>query len=197
MSNNSYSGWGPEQKAHFKKLFEDGVSYGDTARELNGKYGWQLTRSAISGIVSRNGLSRRTISRGAPKQKRRQSYKTIISPTTTLRIESMAERKAQTAALGIEEASPEERAGIRMLNLPIWKAEECDTRPLLSLDEDACRWPFDLPNGMTGFCINARGHGPYCLAHGALAYRANDPERASRSLKDKRGPNVNFGNHNV
>jgi hypothetical protein len=166
---NAYSGWSQTQIDFFKVEFNSGASYHMIANRMNAEFGMSLTRNSISSICFRKGYKRvedaRAKSIKPPRHRIPGAAKaTPVSPATMLKMEN------QRAELGIRDMSADEKATMKLLDMPIWRTSNA-VRPLLSLNEDACRWLFECDDGSNGFCLNERGHGSYCLAHASIAYR--------------------------
>lgn len=138
-------------------LWRDGLSATQIAQRLGG-----VTRNAVIGKVHRLGLS----ARAQPSTPRRAVVRSPRGP-----------RRTVTAAP-------------RRVSAPVAPRRVCEppgTATALTLGAHMCKWPIGDPNsdGFT-FCGRAaRGDGPYCAEHAAVAYqprpaRDNDLVRTLR-----------------
>lgn len=139
--------WSEERTAALKKLWLEGLSASQVARQLGG-----VSRSAVIGKVHRMGITvreiptrQRTISVRAPSrlQARRPSRETTAAPHVAPRLERTEEDLLPTSGI-------------------------------LELGAHSCRWPIGNPDGDDfGFCgrpkLTARGS--YCEQHSAGAFR--------------------------
>lgn len=177
---NAWVNWSEEQRDFFRALHADGLSYSRIAGEFNARHNTTLTRNAVCGICHRRGLAVPMPLKPSGFRSRavRRAMKSAASDALLTNDKSNASitmnirRAEQRKALGIEDASPEERLGAKLLSLPIWQARDTlGTRTIEQLVDSSCRWPLATDEGATVFCPNNKGRGSYCLAHGAIAYR--------------------------
>ena len=153
-------GWTDERVATLKKLWLDGLSASQIAKQLGG-----VTRNAVIGKVHRLGLS----GRAAPSQPARPAFKAprparvaapAPAPVAPRRV--AVEAPAQTAA-----AMPS-----------ILRQETPGSATVLTLGAHMCKWPIGDPaaEGFT-FCGKGAGDGPYCETHAQIAYQ---PQQARK-----------------
>jgi GcrA cell cycle regulator len=157
--------WTDERVEMLKKLWAEGLSASQVAKQLGG-----VTRNAVIGKVHRLGLSgRATPSR--PARTRPQAPRTLVrsrpDPLTTET--RTAERVREAEAERVEAERAEERG-----------LEPVERATVLTLTEHTCKWPIGDP-GRPGFHFCGRGadHGsPYCTDHARMAYQ---PAQARRN----------------
>ena len=151
-------GWTDERVATLKKLWLDGLSASQIAKQLGG-----VTRNAVIGKVHRLGLS----GRAAPSQPARPAFK--------------APRPARVAAPAPAPVAPR-RAPIDAPVAPslpsILRQESPGSATVLTLGAHMCKWPIGDPatEGFT-FCGKGSHDGPYCDAHAQIAYQ---PQQARK-----------------
>ncbi|MDR3498831.1 MAG: GcrA family cell cycle regulator [Parvibaculum sp.] len=163
--------WTDERVEMLKKLWGDGLSASQVAKQLGG-----VTRNAVIGKVHRLGLSgRATPSR--PARPRPQTTRTLMrgrpDPLVAERHEAA---RAEVEAVRAEAVRPE----AQML-------EPAERATVLTLTEHTCKWPIGDP-GRPGFHFCGRGadsNAPYCTEHARLAYQPVQPRRnRDRTRKD-------------
>jgi len=145
-------GWTDERVELLKKLWLDGLSASQIAKQLGG-----VTRNAVIGKVHRLGLS----GRAAPSQPARPTFKAPRAP-----------RPAHVPAPRRVEA-PQPPAPP-----PVFYVEEPGSATVLTLGAHMCKWPIGDPatDNFT-FCGRRAGEGPYCVEHARLAYQ---PQQARK-----------------
>ena len=162
-------GWTDERVANLKKLWLDGLSASQIAKQLGG-----VTRNAVIGKVHRLGLS----GRAAPSQPTRTTFRPARprptqAPSAPRRIEAQAPRPAQPSA-------PAPRPAI--LDLP-------GPATVLTLGNHMCKWPIGDPSSDEfSFCGRRSDEGhPYCVEHSRVAYqpaqKRNGSSELARSLR--------------
>jgi len=163
-------GWTDERVEMLKKLWLDGHSASQIAKQLGG-----VTRNAVIGKVHRLGLS----GRATPSQPARPVFKAprparplISSPPTPRRL-------------------VEHHAAPVPAPRPAPYVEERGTATVLTLGAHMCKWPIGDPatDDFT-FCGRRAGEGaPYCVEHARLAYqpqqarKKSSPSELARSLR--------------
>ncbi len=166
--------WTDERVEMLKKLWADGLSASQVAKQLGG-----VTRNAVIGKVHRLGLSgRATPSR--PARPRTQTARTM-PPLRGRPDPLVAERRVED----VRSAAPIiERAEIARV-----EAEEvidpAKRATVLTLTEHTCKWPIGDP-GRPGFHFCGRGadsNSPYCAEHARLAYQPVQPRRNRDRLR--------------
>jgi GcrA cell cycle regulator len=148
------SSWTDDRVQTLARLWRDGASASQIARSLGG-----VTRNAVIGKIHRLGLS----GRATP------------SAPGARRAKPKAERRARiTKSPPIRRPAP---AAPRALAPPIIEVPTTGLATILSARRGQCRWPIGDPLS-DGFCLCGRpvGRGAYCGPHGALAYRATEPD---------------------
>lgn len=146
--------WSEERTATLKKLWLEGLSASQVARQLGG-----VSRSAVIGKVHRLGITVREV----PS---RQRMTTVRAPS---RIQ--VRRPTRETAAAPHVAPRLERTEEDLL----------PTSGILELGAHSCRWPIGNPEGDDfGFCgrpkLTARGS--YCEQHTAGAFRRLSNSRA-------------------
>ncbi|WP_395671010.1 GcrA family cell cycle regulator [Phenylobacterium sp.] len=143
-------GWTDERVELLKKLWQDGLSASQIAKQLGG-----VTRNAVIGKVHRLGLS----GRAAPSKPARTVFK--------------APRPARPAAAPSAPRRIAEAAPLAAQPSPVRYVEEAPgTATVLTLGAHMCKWPIGDPalDNFT-FCGRRSGEGPYCVEHSQVAYQ--------------------------
>jgi GcrA cell cycle regulator len=163
-------GWTDERVASLKKLWLEGLSASQIAKQLGG-----VTRNAVIGKVHRLGLS----GRATPAAPARTVFKAPRAPRPVLPVAHPPRRVEPIAA-----ASP-------VPSLPAVR-EEPGSATVLTLGAHMCKWPIGDPStdGFT-FCGRRTGQeGPYCHEHARVAYqpamkkgKRSDAAELARSLR--------------
>ena len=157
--------WTDERVTTLKKLWLDGLSASQIAKQLGG-----VTRNAVIGKVHRLGLS----GRAAPSQPARPAATAM--PSAPRRVIA-----AEPAALPAVAQQP---------SVPAFRAEEPGSATVLTLGAHMCKWPIGDPSadGFT-FCGRRSSDGPYCNEHARVAYqpqqtkKKSGPTELARSLR--------------
>ncbi|HWE47547.1 MAG TPA: GcrA family cell cycle regulator [Caulobacteraceae bacterium] len=157
-------GWTDERVSTLKKLWLEGLSASQIAKQLGG-----VTRNAVIGKVHRLGLS----GRAAPSQPSRPVFRPA-RPRTQVAAPLQRREPIQRPAAPLP--SP-------VLDLP-------GTATVLTLGAHMCKWPIGDPStDEFSFCGRvASSEGPYCIEHARVAYQppqkkksgGNDLARALR-----------------
>jgi GcrA cell cycle regulator len=168
-------GWTDERVECLRKLWLDGISASQIAKQLGG-----VTRNAVIGKVHRLGLS----GRATPSQPARPVFKAPrpARPVSTAPI--MPRRVApalQPTPLAVA-ASEVSRPEV---------VEERGSATVLTLGAHMCKWPIGDPSSDEfTFCGRRAGdEGPYCVEHARLAYQPHQtkkkagPTELARSLR--------------
>ena len=146
-------GWTDERVELLKKLWADGLSASQIAKQLGG-----VTRNAVIGKVHRLGLS----GRAAPSQPARPVFKAPRAPRAT--------GAAPAAPRRIEPAAPAPVAA--MPTPPAIYKEEPGSATVLTLGAHMCKWPIGDPSTDSfSFCGRRSSDGPYCNDHARVAYQ--------------------------
>lgn len=146
-------GWTDERVDTLKKLWLDGLSASQIAKQLGG-----VTRNAVIGKVHRLGLS----GRAAPSQPARPVFK---APRPARPVQS-----APAVPRRVAEPAP---VAVQTLPTPVHRIEEPGSATVLTLGAHMCKWPIGDPSsdGFT-FCGRRAGEiGPYCREHAQVAYQ--------------------------
>lgn len=156
-------GWTDERVSTLKKLWLDGLSASQIAKQLGG-----VTRNAVIGKVHRLGLS----GRAAPSQPARPVFKAARPARPAAPAQPVVRRPVVAAAA---EPAP----------MPVvYRAEEVGSATVLTLGAHMCKWPIGDPSrdGFS-FCGRRTGgdEGPYCSEHAALAYQPAQKKAGTRS----------------
>lgn len=167
-------GWTDDRVATLKKLYADGLSASQIAKQLGG-----VTRNAVIGKVHRLGLS----GRAAPSQPARPVFKAPrpprpVRPATPAAPRRVVAEEVTTPAPGMP--------------MPVHRIEEPGSATSLTLGAHMCKWPIGDPalDGFT-FCGRRNGEvGPYCREHAQVAYqqpqsgrKKTAPSELARSLR--------------
>jgi GcrA cell cycle regulator len=158
-------GWTDERVELLKKLWLDGLSASQIAKQLGG-----VTRNAVIGKVHRLGLS----GRAAPSQPARPVFK---APRPPRPVPAPAPRR-------IEAHAPQAPT-------PVFYVEEPGSATVLTLGAHMCKWPIGDPSTDDfTFCGRRSGQdGPYCNEHARIAYqpqqarKRSGPTELARSLR--------------
>lgn len=149
------AGWTEDRVGALKKLWLEGQSASQIAKQLGGG----VTRNAVIGKVHRLGLS----GRAAPSQPARTTYRPTrprvaapAQPSPPRRIEAAQPRPAVVPAQPVPPPMPE---------LP-------GTATVLTLGAHMCKWPIGDPSSQEfSFCGRRASEGVYCVEHARVAYQ--------------------------
>jgi len=141
-------GWTDERVELLKKLWLDGLSASQIAKQLGG-----VTRNAVIGKVHRLGLS----GRAAPSQPTRTTFK---APRPARPVAPSAPRRVEAAHQPVQPR-------------PIVYDESPGSATVLTLGAHMCKWPIGDPSADSfTFCGKvSENDGPYCVAHARVAYQ--------------------------
>lgn len=162
-------GWTDERVELLKKLWQDGLSASQIAKQLGG-----VTRNAVIGKVHRLGLS----GRAAPSKPARTTFK--------------APRPARPAAAATPRRIAEPLSALHPQQpQPARYVEEAPgAATVLTLGAHMCKWPIGDPSlDSFTFCGRRSGDGPYCQEHSQVAYqpaqakKRSGPNELARSLR--------------
>ncbi|CAN5119734.1 GcrA family cell cycle regulator [Caulobacter sp. DWR2-3-1b2] len=167
--------WTDERVTTLKKLWLDGLSASQIAKQLGG-----VTRNAVIGKVHRLGLS----GRAAPSQPARPAFKAPRPARPAATAMPSAPRRviaAEPAALPAVAQQP---------SVPAFRDEQPGSATVLTLGAHMCKWPIGDPStdGFT-FCGRRSSDGPYCNEHARVAYqpqqtkKKSGPTELARSLR--------------
>jgi GcrA cell cycle regulator len=154
-------GWTDERVELLKKLWLEGLSASQIAKQLGG-----VTRNAVIGKVHRLGLS----GRATPSQPSRPAFRAPRPPRPAISSASAHRRP---------ESRPDSahRVAIR----PASYIEEPGTATVLTLGAHMCKWPIGDPaTAEFTFCgRRSADEGPYCVEHARLAYQPPQAKKKS------------------
>lgn len=141
-------GWTDERVEVLKKLWLDGLSASQIAKQLGGG----VTRNAVIGKVHRLGLS----GRAAPSKPARP----VVRMTPRPRPVSVPAAPRRPAALPVAQPTV------------IARREEPGSATVLTLGVHMCKWPIGDPSSRDfTFCGQPAGGATYCAHHAAIAYQ--------------------------
>lgn len=146
-------GWTDERVETLKKLWQDGLSASQIAKQLGG-----VTRNAVIGKVHRLGLS----GRATPSKPARPAFK-APRPQRPAAAAPSAPRRISEPASSAPSQAP---APVRYVE------ESPGSATVLTLGAHMCKWPIGDPSteGFT-FCGRRASEGPYCTEHAQIAYQ--------------------------
>ncbi|MGH6957667.1 MAG: GcrA family cell cycle regulator [Caulobacteraceae bacterium] len=152
-------GWTDERVETLKKLWLDGLSASQIAKQLGG-----VTRNAVIGKVHRLGLS----GRAAPSHPSRPAFK-APRPPRPISPPAPRPRAIEPRAHHI----PAQRT-VPFVDLP-------GTATVLTLGAHMCKWPIGDPTSQDfTFCGRRAGEdGPYCIDHARMAYQPPQGKKKS------------------
>jgi GcrA cell cycle regulator len=153
--------WNDERIATLTKLWREGHSASQVARQLGG-----VSRSAVIGKVHRLGLA----GRDAPSRPRLPGGR----PAARVRASAGGVRRANVARGPRPDTA----------NAPRVPFEVAPTASLIALTEHGCRWPIGNPDEPGfGFCGRLKtGAGVYCAGHAPLATRRREAPLKRREI---------------
>jgi GcrA cell cycle regulator len=153
--------WTDERVETLKKLWSDGLSASQIAKQLGG-----VTRNAVIGKVHRLGLS----GRAAPSRptRRASAPKPAAKPRQAAQAPSAPARARTAPAPQPARPAAADPAPVEAERLP-----SGEFATVLTLREGMCKWPIGDPSDHTfRFCGRKSGPGSaYCQAHAQLAYQ--------------------------
>ncbi len=154
-------GWTEERVALLKKLWLEGLSASQIAKQLGG-----VTRNAVIGKVHRLGLS----GRATPSSPPRPAFKAPRPPRPVSNA-SLAPRRALA-----HPPAPQPQTA--------YYVEEPGSATVLTLGAHMCKWPIGDPasDGFT-FCGRRIGEGSYCNEHARLAYQPQQKGKRSTAAE--------------
>ena len=155
-------GWTDERVETLKKLWQDGLSASQIAKQLGG-----VTRNAVIGKVHRLGLS----GRAAPSKPARPVFK---APRPARPVaQPAAPRRIADPPLAMVASAPSP-APIRHID------EAPGSATVLTLGAHMCKWPIGDPStDEFTFCGRRQDNGPYCLEHANIAYQPAQTKKRS------------------
>lgn len=174
--------WTDERVETLKKLWQDGHSASQIAKQLGG-----VTRNAVIGKVHRLGLS----GRAAPSTPARPLYKPAPRPARTVSPSPHgAGHSAPSHTLPVRREPVVARPAVSQPLVPYVEAP--GTATVLTLGAKMCKWPIGDPaSDSFSFCGRRADDGtPYCVEHARVAYQPSQKTKKrdggadlSRSLR--------------
>jgi GcrA cell cycle regulator len=156
-------GWTDERVELLKKLWQDGLSASQIAKQLGG-----VTRNAVIGKVHRLGLS----GRATPSKPQRTTFKAPRPPRTLTHSPAAPRRIAEPVA----HAAP----------TPVRYVDEAPgTATVLTLGAHMCKWPIGDPalDNFTFCGRRSEENGPYCHEHAQVAYQPAQAKKKSSAAE--------------
>ncbi|MGE0829297.1 MAG: GcrA family cell cycle regulator [Hyphomonadaceae bacterium] len=152
-------GWTEERVALLKKLWAEGHSASQIAKQIGG-----VTRNAVIGKVHRLGLAgRATPSRPAKRPARPRPQRSQLPSAPRVRPNNP----------GGGYAPP-----VLTVVLDPLRFEDGSVATVLTLRDDMCKFPIGNPDDADfAFCGRASCAGPYCADHARLAYQPSQAKR--------------------
>lgn len=171
-------GWTDERVEILKKLWLEGLSASQIAKQLGG-----VTRNAVIGKVHRLGLS----GRAAPSQPARPIFKAPRPPRPLVASPPVHRRVVVEAVIAAAPSPPVAAVEIRA----VARVESAGTATVLTLGAHMCKWPIGDPSTDDfSFCgRRSSTDGPYCVEHAQVAYQPHQskkksgPSELARSLR--------------
>jgi GcrA cell cycle regulator len=158
-----HMGWTDERVALLRKLWTEGLSASQIAKQLGG-----VTRNAVIGKVHRLGLAGRATPSRPAKRPVRNARPRVIGP--------MAPRLRPASSLPL----------VVIPDLEPIKFEDGKTATVLSLNESMCKFPIGDPTDVNfAFCGRGSVTGPYCADHARLAYQPSQAKKRRVSEPDE------------
>ncbi|THD81837.1 MAG: GcrA cell cycle regulator [Phenylobacterium sp.] len=155
-------GWTDERVELLKKLWQEGLSASQIAKQLGG-----VTRNAVIGKVHRLGLS----GRATPSKPARTVFK-APRPARPVSAPSAPRRLAEPNSLAVQPT-------------PVRYVDEAPgTATVLTLAAHMCKWPIGDPSLDTfTFCGRGADGGPYCHEHAQVAYQPAQAKKKSSAAE--------------
>ncbi|MDP3173704.1 MAG: GcrA family cell cycle regulator [Phenylobacterium sp.] len=165
-------GWTDERVDTLKRLWQDGLSASQIAKQLGG-----VTRNAVIGKVHRLGLS----GRATPSKPARPAFKPPRAQRPAAQAPSQPRRIAEPVTAQASAPTP----------LPVRVIDEAPgSATVLTLGAHMCKWPIGDPSSDNfTFCGRRQTDGPYCGEHASVAYqpaqsrKRSGPNDLARSLR--------------
>ena len=157
-------GWTDERVETLKKLWTEGLSASQIAKQLGG-----VTRNAVIGKVHRLGLAGRATPSRPAKRPRPVSRPRVVTGG------------GASTALAQRPRVPHAPYLALVPHLDPLKAEDGSVVTVLTLSDTVCSWPIGDPSDATfAFCGRGVAEGEkhrYCREHAALAFQPQQPRR--------------------
>ena len=148
-------GWTEERVALLRKLWTEGLSASQIAKQLGG-----VTRNAVIGKVHRLGLAGRATPSRPAKRPVRVSRPRMIGPS--------APRLRPAASMPT----------VVIPDLEPLKLEDGKAASVLTINDTMCKYPIGDPaDANFAFCGRNAASGPYCQDHARLAYQPSHAKK--------------------
>lgn len=156
-------GWSEERVALLRKLWTEGLSASQIAKQLGG-----VTRNAVIGKVHRLGLAGRATPSRPAKRPVRTARPRIVGPTAPrMRLPSSVPH-------------------VVIPDLEPVRFADGKTATVLTLNESMCKYPIGDPTDASfAFCGRASACGPYCQDHARLSYQPSQAKKRRVSEPDE------------
>ena len=194
-------GWTDERVETLKKLWLDGLSASQIAKQLGG-----VTRNAVIGKVHRLGLS----GRAAPSQPAHPVFKAprparpaagtvptarraaaaiaiqeevVVAAATPAPVAPAPAPEVQVAPVAAVVLAPIAEAPVEIRSLA--RFEERGSATVLTLGARMCKWPIGDPSSDEfTFCGRRSSEdGPYCVEHARVAYQPQQTKKKSSTTE--------------
>jgi len=165
-------GWTDERVESLKKLWQDGLSASQIAKQLGG-----VTRNAVIGKVHRLGLSGRAKAIAAPAPRPRKPR-----PAVSVASRPLVHGNVALAPVSRPAVEPEPEDLPDPISNVVPMAERCT---ILDLTEFTCRWPVGEPGKPDFFYCGSRTKTglPYCAYHARIAYQPVQDRNRRRAAR--------------
>lgn len=164
--------WTEERVELLKKLWAEGLSASQVAKQLGG-----VTRNAVIGKIHRLGLSGRATTNRAPRAR----------PSTPRAAAPRPQQPSTPRPVEVKEEPAMPEPDPQPL-VPV-EVTPGQLATVLTLTEHTCKWPIGDP-GTDGFHFcghKADPSMPYCATHAKLAYQPVQPRRRADRPRTKTG----------
>lgn len=163
-------GWTDERVETLKKLWLDGLSASQIAKQLGG-----VTRNGVIGKVHRLGLAGRATP-SAPHERKKVARPAPIPATPRAR---KAPRPAPIPTAPRERKEVTEKVVEPAAPLPY--VDEPGSATILTIDAHMCKWPIGDPSADNFTFCGKRfdDDGPYCVGHARVAYQPQQGNKKS------------------
>jgi GcrA cell cycle regulator len=156
-------GWNDERVALLRKLWTEGLSASQIAKQLGG-----VTRNAVIGKVHRLGLAGRATPSRPAKRPVRASRPRIIGPSAP------------------RMRPPSSVPSVVIPDLEPLKFEDGRAANVLTINESMCKFPIGDPTDPNfAFCGRGAVGSPYCSDHARLAYQPSQAKKRRQSEPDE------------
>jgi GcrA cell cycle regulator len=175
------NGWTDDRVTLLKKLWTDGLSASQIAKQLGG-----VTRNAVIGKVHRLGLA----GRAAPSRPIKRIAGPVARPRPVLVVAPQVAAKVEAAVKALDPSTQVEAAAKPKPTVPAQKRG--DLIGVLQLGTHMCKWPIGDPGDPDfGFCgAQCTSGAVYCTEHAAIAFQPAMSRRQGVSKEDRAASEV-------